>query len=259
MEDVKSTQSELRRKQDRMSHLLKEAHLLLAEEEGSQVPGSNHSPADAAGSEKEGRDTLTAMVVDDDKQELALHPSSSPQNFFGLNRTNQPRLTDYDASDSDSDEDAASDTVDRTQLMQGWSRYMPSTRDTATLMSVVENLKISDNPSPLIDYPDSDEEQKETALYDKLAEAVAIKTKADNLRGIDGKSLQAGMSAQAEPITEWTTSKTLDDMMGVLIRLRMGMERMVQKNIFPYNAQPLLKVMHQCEAVYERAQGHASV
>ena len=36
------------------------------------------------------------------------------------------------------------------------------------------------------------------------------------------------------------------------IRLRLAMERMVDKTIFPYNAQPLLKVLSQCEALYER-------
>ncbi|XP_078691666.1 protein Lines homolog 1-like isoform X1 [Branchiostoma floridae x Branchiostoma belcheri] len=44
---------------------------------------------------------------------------------------------------------------------------------------------------------------------------------------------------------------TLDKTMGVLIRLRLAVERLSEKNLFPYNVSPLLRLLTMVEAKYE--------
>ena len=44
----------------------------------------------------------------------------------------------------------------------------------------------------------------------------------------------------------------LDDTMAVFIRLRMAIERLDAKKLFPYKARPLLKLLEQCEQLYEQ-------
>ena len=46
-------------------------------------------------------------------------------------------------------------------------------------------------------------------------------------------------------------SECLDRTMTVLIRLRMKMERLEEQALFPYNARPLLRLLHMCEQLYE--------
>lgn len=43
----------------------------------------------------------------------------------------------------------------------------------------------------------------------------------------------------------------LDDTMTVLIRLKMQIKRLVSKNLFPYNINPVLKLLDNCERLYE--------
>lgn len=43
----------------------------------------------------------------------------------------------------------------------------------------------------------------------------------------------------------------LDDTMTVLIRLKMQITRLVSKNLFPYNINPVLKLLDNCERLYE--------
>ena len=44
----------------------------------------------------------------------------------------------------------------------------------------------------------------------------------------------------------------LDRVMSVLIRLRLAVERLQCSELFPYNAQPLLAVLEQCEHLYDQ-------
>lgn len=48
-----------------------------------------------------------------------------------------------------------------------------------------------------------------------------------------------------------TCDAALDQIMGTLIRLRFGLERLSSAGLFPYNARPLLKVLQACEDRYE--------
>ncbi|CAH1797476.1 unnamed protein product [Owenia fusiformis] len=43
----------------------------------------------------------------------------------------------------------------------------------------------------------------------------------------------------------------LDKVMTLLIQLRFALERLVHKNLFPYNANPLIRLLEECEALYE--------
>lgn len=43
----------------------------------------------------------------------------------------------------------------------------------------------------------------------------------------------------------------LDDVMTVLIRLRLAIDRLVSKDLFPYNIGPVLRLLEKCENMYE--------
>lgn len=45
--------------------------------------------------------------------------------------------------------------------------------------------------------------------------------------------------------------RELDDTMSVLIRLRLAIDRLVSKNLFPYNINPVLRLLVKCEQMYE--------
>ena len=47
------------------------------------------------------------------------------------------------------------------------------------------------------------------------------------------------------------SSDCLDRTMAVLIRLRLKVERLQEQALFPYNATPLLRLLHMCEELYE--------
>lgn len=49
------------------------------------------------------------------------------------------------------------------------------------------------------------------------------------------------------------TSAVLDDIMTMLIQLRMSVERLNNKGLFPYNAKPLLRLLLYCEQLYEES------
>lgn len=45
--------------------------------------------------------------------------------------------------------------------------------------------------------------------------------------------------------------RELDDTMSVLIRLRVAIDRLVSKSLFPYNINPVLRLLQKCEELYE--------
>lgn len=45
--------------------------------------------------------------------------------------------------------------------------------------------------------------------------------------------------------------RELEDTMTVLIRLRLAIDRLVSKNLFPYNISPVLRLLEKCESFYE--------
>ncbi|XP_067007452.1 protein lines [Anabrus simplex] len=45
--------------------------------------------------------------------------------------------------------------------------------------------------------------------------------------------------------------RELDDTMSVLIRLRLAIDRLVSKALFPYNINPILRLLEKCEQMYE--------
>lgn len=51
--------------------------------------------------------------------------------------------------------------------------------------------------------------------------------------------------------TDSGSSRGLDDTMGVLIRLRLQISRLVSKSLFPYNISPVLRLLEVCESLYE--------
>lgn len=55
--------------------------------------------------------------------------------------------------------------------------------------------------------------------------------------------------------------RELDDTMTILIRLRLAIDRLVSKALFPYNISPVLRLLEKCESFYEGnvENGNASV
>ncbi|XP_054256918.1 protein lines-like [Macrosteles quadrilineatus] len=53
--------------------------------------------------------------------------------------------------------------------------------------------------------------------------------------------------------TEFVTvcAQDLDDTMSVIIRLRLAIDRLVSKDLFPYNINPVLRLLEKCENLYE--------
>lgn len=54
----------------------------------------------------------------------------------------------------------------------------------------------------------------------------------------------------ASPIVH-SVAGSLDDVMSVLIRLRLAIERLCDKNLFPFSAKPLLRLLIRAESLYE--------
>ncbi|CAG7837832.1 unnamed protein product [Allacma fusca] len=52
--------------------------------------------------------------------------------------------------------------------------------------------------------------------------------------------------------------RDLEKIMGLLIRLRIAIGRLVEKSLFPYNINPVLRLLERCEEVYEANSGKAS-
>lgn len=52
--------------------------------------------------------------------------------------------------------------------------------------------------------------------------------------------------------------RDLDKTMGLLIRLRMGVGRLVERSLFPYNINPVLRLLERCEELYETNGGNNS-
>lgn len=47
------------------------------------------------------------------------------------------------------------------------------------------------------------------------------------------------------------THRQLEDVMTCFIRLRIAIRRLVSKNLFPYNINPIVKLLEKCEELYE--------
>lgn len=52
-----------------------------------------------------------------------------------------------------------------------------------------------------------------------------------------------------------TCGRELDDTMSLLIRLKYALERLVRHALFPYNINPILKLLEKCENLYEEGNG----
>ena len=65
------------------------------------------------------------------------------------------------------------------------------------------------------------------------------------------RSVQGWLSVGALEPSSNNFGGTLDRVMTVLIQLRLSIERLINGNVFPYNAAPLLRLLERCEFLYE--------
>lgn len=68
-------------------------------------------------------------------------------------------------------------------------------------------------------------------------------------------SLQACMTASSSDYS----GTMIMDMISVLIRLRLAINRLLNKGLFPYNAEPLLCLLEQCEMIFEQGSPQSSL
>jgi hypothetical protein len=48
-----------------------------------------------------------------------------------------------------------------------------------------------------------------------------------------------------------TCGRDLEKIMGLLIRVKISLDRLVEKSLFPYNINPVLRLLEKCEETYE--------
>ena len=208
---------------------------------------------------------------DSDLSQLAL-PSSVYSEFRTFRETRKdtavepsawPKLTAY--SDSDSDDEDDDESMAAMDMVKGLSHYLDTTSECASLMTVVGRLTLGEQPTkPLLDYPDSDSDTEQD-LYGRLAEAVVLNKEeiSYELSAKDKEAVEVHLKSNSNSqflsqsvessMTESNLNgpcETLDEAMSVLIRLRLAIERMAEKEIFPYNAEPLLRILMRVEACY---------
>lgn len=72
--------------------------------------------------------------------------------------------------------------------------------------------------------------------------------------GSEEESVYSGYQSAMDHLTDHCTksSSRIDSVLGMLIRLRLHIERLDYSNLFPYNVKPLLLLLEACEEVYEK-------
>ncbi len=205
--------------------------------------------------------------------------------------TNQrlPNLTEYSDSE-DEDESNVECGIEETiwtEMVQDCSKYLDNVTERAALMSLIGSQdtahpKLPKLDSELIDYPDSDsdgedneieeEKSKGDEITDLNAEesdlksdsSVAATCNTNKSQKPDSEIFKIPLppspqrkspqksSVSAVMVCEKGRQSVLDDMMSVLIRLRLAIEKLADKGLFPYNAVPLIRILTQCESLYEQ-------
>jgi len=262
VEEVEASCVALKRRQGEMGGLLTAAVNVL--DNGQAPPHTENRSNNTNGLSDDDDDMGEQSTRDGNKID---HDTLATMNAW-------PSLTNY--SDTVSDSDSDSDSEDPLSLVRQCSQYLPDPAHTATLMTLVNDAvpQSTQMRRPLTNYEDSGSDEEES-LHNTLAKMVvlneSIKDNTDTNMPVDTNtdtytdtcievtmhthidSLPIGRPMQAEPSpTHSPAPALLDNMMGTLIRLRMAIERMVTKQIFPYNADPLLRIMRRCEACYEQ-------
>eukprot|EP00058_Branchiostoma_floridae_P009053 XP_002594541.1 hypothetical protein BRAFLDRAFT_104462 [Branchiostoma floridae] len=86
---------------------------------------------------------------------------------------------------------------------------------------------------------------------DASVETLQSKNPKENREGEKGVSSSESSDDDADSTDSVEEESTLDRTMGVLIRLRLAVERLNDKKLFPYNVSPLVRLLEMVEAKYE--------
>ncbi|XP_078616563.1 protein Lines homolog 1-like [Branchiostoma floridae x Branchiostoma japonicum] len=114
----------------------------------------------------------------------------------------------------------------------------------------VPALKVVTMPLPDIDGFEMDI-AGQTQPADTNVETPHYKHSQENCDGDKGDTSSESSDDDADSTDNVEEESTLDRTMGVLIRLRLAVERLNDKKLFPYNVSPLVKLLEMVEAKYE--------
>ena len=119
-------------------------------------------------------------------------------------------------------------------------QYSSSSEDELDLDDDIENIDLEDNV-------DSNSERRMNATEnDTVSDKEIQKFSVSGHKWAE----ETGCVYAAIGATNHDDS-TIDRFMTVLIRLRLAISRLVARGLFPYNAEPLIKLLEQCEKRYE--------
>ena len=204
---------------------------------GQESPSSGHSPKISVMSEppspKPINKQLSALVMTKEfKRDLSggsRSPSDDQMGFLGAtlgmqcvghNASSLSLLVQYSSSEED---DLDLDDLDNIDL------------DESEFNGVSRCTIGSDNDTP-----------------DREFENVHI---SDDKWAVTRDNKKVAMDARDDLISSMTSAQNadtaLDKLMTVLIRLRLAIGRLVTRGLFPYNAEPLVKLLEQAEKLYE--------
>ncbi|XP_035661786.1 protein Lines homolog 1-like [Branchiostoma floridae] len=111
-------------------------------------------------------------------------------------------------------------------------------------------LKVVTMPLPNIDHFEMDI-AGQVQPADTNVETLLSKNPKENCEGEKGVSSSESSDDDADSTDNVEEESTLDRTMGVLIRLRLAVERLSDKKLFPYNVSPLLRLLAMVEDKYE--------
>ncbi len=112
-----------------------------------------------------------------------------------------------------------------------------SSEDELDLDDDIDNLDLHENMENV--------SEERSAIPDKEIQHFSISGEKCNKWVDETDSIYAAIAAKKHE------DSVIDRFMTVLIRLRLAIGRLVSRGLFPYNAEPLVKLLEQCEQLYE--------
>ena len=181
------------------------------------------------------------VCEEDMKPKTQESPSTSqktvkkPNNGQGATRL-RIHLTNSD--DSESNDSSNDGDCDLSSPPQKYAKLERSPDD------VNESYDGDNEQTDRVSDPDDNESEFSDGVEDNEEEDIAEEEQ-------EKKDLAVLAKLKEEGIVNRHRESVLDKVMTLLIQLRLGIEKLVDKNLFPYSAASLLKTLKLCESLYE--------
>ena len=120
-------------------------------------------------------------------------------------------------------------------------QYSSSSEDELDLDDDIENIDLDDN----MDSNGEKSASENDMIPDKELQKFSISGDKCGRWAEETDTIYAAIAAKRHE------DSVIDRFMTVLIRLRLAISRLVTRGLFPYNAEPLIKLLEQCEKLYE--------